>query len=71
MFALSKDLSKSMRKSNLIHALDISYDIAAMCFMYDSQTKDFLKMRISSARTGTKVEGIEPELLLHAREPYN
>ena len=73
LFALSKDLSKSMRKSNSIHALDISYDIAAMCLMYESKTKDFLELQISSARTGTKeeAEGIEPELVLHAREPYN
>ena len=39
--------------------------------MYESETKNYLEMQISSSRTGTEVESIEPELVLHIQEPYN
>ena len=60
---LSRDLSKSMRKSNSIH-YDISHSIAVMCSLYRSKTEEFLEKQISSARSGTEVEGVEPKLEL-------
>ena len=60
------------KKYSPIHVLDVFYDIAVMCLVYESKTKDFLELRISLARTGTKeeAEGVDPELVLHATTSY-
>ena len=73
LFVLSGSVTKTDRKESLKHPLEASFSIASMCVVYNTEVKEYLEERISAyslcQRTLEEAEGVEPELMLHAREP--